>query len=62
MKVVKRYKLPVIKSVSTGDVKYNMTNIMNTATCYTLKLLRVNPKSSHHKAEIFFCFFNFVSI
>ena len=54
MKVVKRYKAPVVKSVSTGDVMYNMINIMNTAACYTLKLLRVNPKSSHHKGKILF--------
>lgn len=62
MKVVKRYKSPVIKSVSTGDVMYNMINIMNTAAYYTLKLLRINPKSSRHKGKILFWFFNFVSI
>ena len=39
---------------------YNTINIMNTAVCYTRKLLRVNPKGPHH--EIFFYFFNFVSI
>ena len=31
MKVVKRYKLPVI---STWDILYSMMNIRNTAVCY----------------------------
>ena len=32
--VVKRYKLPVIRKISTRDVNYNMINIINTALCY----------------------------
>ena len=34
MKVVKRYKLPVIRLISTRDVTHNMININNTAVCY----------------------------
>ena len=33
MKVVKRYKLPGIRQVSTRDVTYNMINIINTVVC-----------------------------
>lgn len=36
-----KYKLPVIKQVSTRDVTYNMINTINTAVCYIQKLLRV---------------------
>ena len=38
---------------------YSMINVINTAACYMWKLLRVKPKSSHHKENIFY-FFNFV--
>ena len=31
MKALKRYKLPVIRQISTRDVMYNMINIINTA-------------------------------
>ena len=34
MKAVKRYKLPVIRQISSRDVMYNMINIINTAVCY----------------------------
>ena len=34
MKVVKRYKFPVIRQISTRDVMYNMINIINTALRY----------------------------
>jgi len=34
MKVVKMYKLPVIRCVSTRDEMYNLINIINTAVCY----------------------------
>ena len=33
-KVAKRYKLPVIRKISTRDIMYNTTNIINTAVCY----------------------------
>ena len=29
-----KYKLPVIREMSTRDVMYNMINIINTAVCY----------------------------
>ena len=34
VKVVKRYKLPIIRQISIRDVMYNMINIINTAVCY----------------------------
>ena len=37
MKVVKRYKLPVIRQISTRDVMYNIMNITNAAVCYITK-------------------------
>ena len=33
---------------------YNIKNVTNTAVCYTQVLLRINPKSSHHKKKKFF--------
>ena len=41
-----RYKLPVI---STSDVIYNVIDIINTVLYG--EVLRVNPKSSHHKEK-----------
>ena len=35
-----RYKLPVIRFISTEDATYNMINIINIAICYIGKLLR----------------------
>ena len=40
MKVVKRYKLPVLGLISTRAVMYNMINTVNTAVSYIWKLLR----------------------
>ena len=34
MKVVKRCKLPVTRSITTKDIMYNMINIINTSVCY----------------------------
>ena len=34
IKVVKKYKLPGIGSISTRDAMYNMINIIDTAVCY----------------------------
>ena len=34
MKMVKRYKLSVMRQISMGDVMYNMTETVNTALCY----------------------------
>ena len=46
MKGVKRYKLPVIRQISHGDIRYiRMTLIL----LYYLKVaMRINPSSSHH--------------
>ena len=30
IKAVKRYKLPIVRYISTRDVKYNMINTVNT--------------------------------
>ena len=40
MKPVKRYKLPVVRYISTRNEMYNVINIINTAVCYVWKLLR----------------------
>ena len=29
-----RYKLPIVRYISTGDIMYNMVNIINTIICY----------------------------
>ena len=52
MKGVKRYKLPVRREISPGDVMYNMMTIVNNCIVY-LKEKRVDLKSSHHKKKIF---------
>ena len=49
MKVVKRYKLPVI---STGDVRYNMMTIVNTANMLHMQVV----KSSQHRKKYFYSF------
>ena len=38
--VVKRYKFPVIRYISTRDVMNNMINIINNTVCYMRKLLK----------------------
>ena len=59
MKVVKRYKLTVIK-YTTRDVNVRPLNIKTTAVLLHRKVVkRVNPKSSHHKEIFFFYFFQF---
>ena len=40
VKVVKRYKLPIIKLVSPGDVTYSMMTTVNKTVLYICKLLR----------------------
>ena len=34
MKMVKRYRLSVMRQISMGGVMYNMTETVNTAICY----------------------------
>ena len=61
MKVVKRYKLAVIKWISTLDIMFHMIDIINTAVCYIWKLLRI--KSQEFSSQgIFFYFFDVVCI
>ena len=48
--------------INTRDVKYNMIDIINTATqthahVYIKVVKRMNPGSSHHKEKNVFCFF-----
>ena len=38
MKVVKRYKLPVIRKIRSGDIMYSMLTIVNNAILYAQKL------------------------
>ena len=40
MKAVKRYKLPVTRQISPGEVMYNIINVINTAVHYIRKLLK----------------------
>ena len=51
-----KYKLPVIRYISAGDIIYNMINIINIAVKCIWKLLRVNPISSTHNKKIFFLY------
>ena len=63
MKVIKMYTLPVRRYISTRDVMYSTINIMNTATCYTLKLLREEVlRVLVTKKNIFFFFFYFFDV
>ena len=34
VKVVKRYKLPIIRLISSGDIRYNMVTIANSTILY----------------------------
>ena len=38
--LVKEYKLPFIRQVSSGDLMYSMVTIINNTALYTSKLLR----------------------
>ena len=55
--VVKRYKPP-----STGDIMYNMINIINTAVHYTGKLLREEILRGLVTRKKHFFFISFISI
>ena len=46
-KGVTRYKLPVIKQVSLGDVTYSMVTTVNNTVC--LRLAKRVKESSHHQ-------------
>ena len=46
--------------ISSRDVMYDKIYIINTDVWYMWKLLKVNPKNSHHKEKVFFSFVNFV--
>ena len=45
MKVIKKYKLSVIRKISTRDAMYNILNIINTAVYYKV-VGRLNLKST----------------
>ena len=62
MKAVKRYKLPVIRQISTRDIMYNIANIINTNVLYITVPKIVNLESAHKKRKHFLYFFNSVSI
>lgn len=59
-KVIKRYKLLVIRQISAGDIMYNMMTV--THCCMILGKLLVNPKCSHNKENFFSSFFSFYCI
>lgn len=40
---------------------YNMINIVKTTACSQMRVLKINPKSSHNKEKMFYYFFNFVA-
>jgi len=63
-KVVKRYKLPVIREIGTREVMYNLMTTAKTAVMIHKEVVRrVNPKSSQHKENCFFLsYLLFVSI
>ena len=50
VKKVKRYRLPVIKYISYGDVMYSMVTLIN-IVLHIRKLLRVYLKWSHLKRK-----------
>lgn len=55
VKAVKRYKLPIIKQISSGDVMYStVTVVIN----IVIKVPESKSKSSQHKKKKEFC--NFV--
>ena len=49
MKGIKRYKFPVIKEISHGNVMHSMAIIANNTVMYIWKLLR--EQSSHKKKD-----------
>ena len=62
MKVVKRYKLPIRRLISSRDVIYNKINIVNTVVIYVsymlyMKVKRVNYKHSYHMETIYIFIF-----
>ena len=49
-----RYKLPVIRKVSTSDVKYNMMTTVHSSMVYLKVIKRVNPKELSSQGKTFF--------
>ena len=49
---VKRYKLPVMKKISHGDVVYSMITIVNNNITYLKVAESSDLRSSHHKKKI----------
>ena len=50
VKMVKGYKLPVIRWINSGDIHYG--NYSQYCIVYLKVAKRVNLKSSHHKGEM----------
>ena len=57
MKAVKRYKLPVIRYLSTRHVIYNMKNIVSIVLCYIWRLIF----KILIKGKFYFYLFKFIS-
>ena len=47
MKVINRYKLPVVIYISIEGVMYKMMTTVNPAILYTLKVAESKSKNSH---------------
>ena len=58
MKAAKRYKLPVIRYLSTRHVIYNMKNIVSIVLCYIRRLIF----KILIKGKFYFYLFKFISI
>lgn len=54
IKLVKRFKLPIILYISTWGVIYSMRTIVNIIVWYIWTLLGANPKSLHCKEKNIF--------
>lgn len=51
-RVVQRYKILVVRSISPGDVMYNIMARANVAMLPYLKIFeRGDPKGSHHRGK-----------
>ena len=53
MEVGKRYKLTVIRQISSRNIMYSIIDIINSAMFYMTVFKRVNPKCSYYKKTFF---------
>ena len=48
---VKRYKVPVMRQISSGDVMYSMVTVVNNTLVYLKVAKGIDLKSSHPKGK-----------